>query len=119
VGDPVAVALFPFPDLSFHRVTVDPVGLITVDVSAASNHSVHPGTKKVVAFSVFPIPDRSDHDVTPSVVEEIVVVALASIHRDRPGRREGINLSSFKTFAMIYTTSVMYLPEIYVAFITF
>ena len=70
--------------------------------------------------NVFPESERSDHDVTcPVVVEEIVVVALASSHRDRPGRREGINLSSFKTFAMIYTTSVMYLPEIYVAFITF
>lgn len=72
-------------------------------------------------FSVFPIPDRSDHDVTTPVTDdaEIVDVACASIHSDRPGRREGLNLSSFKTFAMIYTTSVMYLPEIYVAFITF
>ena len=68
-------------------------------------------------FSVFPIPDLSDHDVTPEAVDVIVVVACASIHSDRPGRREGLNLSSFKTFAMAYT--VMYLPEIYVAFITF
>jgi hypothetical protein len=43
--------------------------------SAASNHKVHPGTKKVVAFSVLLFPDRSAHDVTPAVVDEIVVVA--------------------------------------------
>jgi hypothetical protein len=116
----LTVALYPFPDLSFHCVTVvDPGVLITVDVSAASSHRTHPDTENVVA-NVFPISDRSDHDVTcPVVVDEMVVVACASNHRDRPGRREGINLSSFKTFAMIYTTSVMYLPEIYVAFITF
>jgi hypothetical protein len=106
--------------LSAHPVTVvDPVAVVTVVESAASSHRTHPDTENVVA-NVFPISDRSDHDVTcPVAVDEMVVVACASNHRDRPGRREGINLSSFKTFAMIYTTSVMYLPEIYVAFITF
>jgi hypothetical protein len=74
-----------------------------------------------VVINVFPKDDLSEIDLTIDVVPDkpIVDVACASIHRDRPGRREGLNLSSFKTFAMIYTTSVMYLPEIYVAFITF
>jgi hypothetical protein len=43
VGFPtLTIALNPFPDLSLHWVT-DGVP-ITVVVSAASNHSVHPGT---------------------------------------------------------------------------
>jgi hypothetical protein len=111
------VGLFPRPLLSFHpvREVVDPAYVV---VSAASSHRTHPETENVDA-NVFPISDRSDHVVTPPAVDEMVVVACASNHRDRPGRREGLNLSSFKTFAMIYTTSVMYLPEIYVAFITF
>jgi hypothetical protein len=118
---PAAVALLPSPDLSFQVVIGAPLvaGTPVALGSDASSHRTHPGTENVVA-NVFPISDRSDHDVTcPVAVDEMVVVACASNHRDRPGRREGINLSSFKTFAMIYTTSVMYLPEIYVAFITF
>lgn len=67
--------------------------------------------------NVFPESERSDHELTPAAVEAIVVVSCASSHSDNPGRREGLNLSSFKTFAMVYT--VMYLPEIYIAFITF
>ena len=72
-----------------------------------------------VVINVLPKDDLSEIDLTIDVVPDklIVDIACASIHRDRPGRREGLNLSSFKTFAMAYT--VMYLPEIYVAFITF
>ena len=40
MGDPVAVALFPFPDLSAHAVTVEVP--VIVDESAASNHSCNP-----------------------------------------------------------------------------
>ena len=41
MGLPVAVALFPFPLLSFHAVTVE-VPVIE-DVSAASSHKERPG----------------------------------------------------------------------------
>ena len=50
---PVAVALHPFPDLSFHWVTFVPPGRITVAVSAASNQNLDPeiwsGLKRGVA----------------------------------------------------------------------
>jgi hypothetical protein len=71
------VALHPSPDLSFQVVIGAPLvaGIPVALGSAASNHRVQPGTKKVVEFIVFPIPDRSAHDVTPAAVDEIVVVA--------------------------------------------
>jgi hypothetical protein len=43
-GDTMANELFPFPDLSFHRLTLLPEENKTVEESAPSNHNVHPGT---------------------------------------------------------------------------
>jgi hypothetical protein len=45
VGEPVAVAVYLFPDLSDHRLTA-PLLCVIVELSAASSHKEHPYTCK-------------------------------------------------------------------------
>jgi len=44
IGDADGLALFPNPDLSYQVPTTPAPKFVTVRLSAASNHNMHPGT---------------------------------------------------------------------------
>ena len=71
---PIIVVFRPFPDLSFHPVTVVPSVVVTVTASYASNHMARPEM----------VEGRNTSPDTSEISNVIVLLSVASYHMIGP-----------------------------------